>query len=113
MVYIIESKKKGIRAISGSNSSVEFHNRLFDTDDCVVTWEDDPTPEEITRMRETEVQEIEEFDAANRKRMAYMGKSDPLFLEYLALEALDHPDAEAKKTEWLAMRARVNKAFEE
>lgn len=47
MPYIIVSEKKQIRAISGTNNDVDFHNKLFDTDDCVITWEADPTPEEI------------------------------------------------------------------
>ncbi len=46
-MYIIVSEKKNIRAISGTNNDVDFHNKLFDTDDCVITWEADPTPEEI------------------------------------------------------------------
>ena len=51
MPFIITSQKKGIRATSGTNDSVEFHNELFETDDCVITWEDDLTPEEITALR--------------------------------------------------------------
>ena len=46
-MYIITSNKLGIRATSGKNNSVEFHNTLFDTDDCVITWVADPTPAEI------------------------------------------------------------------
>jgi hypothetical protein len=46
-MFIITSKKLGIQAISGTNNDVEFHNKLFDTDDCLITWQDDPTPEEI------------------------------------------------------------------
>ena len=42
--FVIVSAKKGIRALSGTNNSVEFHNKLFDTDDCVITW---MTPEEV------------------------------------------------------------------
>ena len=46
-MFIITSKKKDIRAISGTNNDVDFHNKLFDTDDCVITFQPDPTPEEI------------------------------------------------------------------
>ena len=46
-MYIITSIKKDIRATSGTNNDVEFHNRLFKTDDCVITWQDDPTEEEL------------------------------------------------------------------
>jgi len=46
-MYIITSAKKNIRAISGTNNDVEFHNKLFATDDCVITWQDDPTEQEI------------------------------------------------------------------
>lgn len=51
MPYIIKSEKKNIRAISGTNNDVDFHNKFFDTDDCVITWEADPTPEEIEARR--------------------------------------------------------------
>lgn len=50
-MYIITSQNKEIRAISQTNNDVEFHNKLFDTDDCVITWEDDPTEEEIATMK--------------------------------------------------------------
>jgi hypothetical protein len=35
-MYIITSLKKGIKALSELNGSVEFHNQLFETDDCVI-----------------------------------------------------------------------------
>ena len=38
-MYIITSAKKDIKALSETNNSVEFHNQLFDTDDCVITEE--------------------------------------------------------------------------
>jgi hypothetical protein len=38
-MFVITSVKKGIRALSELNGSVEFHNKLFDTDDCVITEE--------------------------------------------------------------------------
>ena len=38
-MFIITSNKKNIRALSELNNSVEFHNQLFDTDDCVITEE--------------------------------------------------------------------------
>jgi hypothetical protein len=38
-MYIITSIKKGIKGLSETNNSVEFHNQLFDTDDCVITEE--------------------------------------------------------------------------
>ena len=50
-MFIITSQKKNIRAISGTNNDVDFHNNLFDTDDCVITWEPDPTPEEIEALK--------------------------------------------------------------
>ena len=50
-MFIITSEKKQIRAISGTNNDVDFHNKLFDTDDCVITWEADPTPEEIEALK--------------------------------------------------------------
>lgn len=62
-MYIITSNKKGIRAISGTNNDVKFHNKLFDTDDCVITWEDDPTPEQIEAMKAQM-----ELDKANRPK---------------------------------------------
>jgi hypothetical protein len=36
-MFVIVSEKKGIRALSELNGSVEFHNKLFETDDCVIT----------------------------------------------------------------------------
>ena len=47
--FVIVSEKKGIRALSGTNDSIEFHNKLFDTDDCVITR---MTPEEVTTQKE-------------------------------------------------------------
>lgn len=38
-MFIITSIKKNIRALSETNGSVEFHNKLFETDDCVITEE--------------------------------------------------------------------------
>lgn len=49
--FVIVSEKKGIRALSGTNDSVEFHNKLFETDDCVITW---MTPEEVTAQIEAD-----------------------------------------------------------
>ena len=48
-MYKITSIKKGIKALSGTNNDVDFHNKLFDTDDCVITW---MTPEEVTAQKE-------------------------------------------------------------
>ena len=39
-MFIITSLKKSIKALSETNNSVEFHNQLFDTDDCVITERD-------------------------------------------------------------------------
>jgi len=38
-MFVIQSLKKDIKALSETNNSVEFHNQLFDTDDCVITEE--------------------------------------------------------------------------
>jgi hypothetical protein len=38
-MFVITSIKKNIRALSELNSDVAFHNKLFDTDDCVITEE--------------------------------------------------------------------------
>jgi hypothetical protein len=44
-MFIITSEKVSLRngepliALSETNGSVEFHNKLFDTNDCVVTEE--------------------------------------------------------------------------
>ena len=46
--FVIVSAKKGIRALSGTNNDVGFHNKLFETDDCVITW---MTPEEVIAQR--------------------------------------------------------------
>lgn len=47
MGYKITSVKKNIVAISGTNNDVDFHNQLFETDDCVIEYFEDPTPEEL------------------------------------------------------------------
>ena len=62
-MFIITSQKKNIRAISGTNNDVEFHNKLFDTDDCVITWEEDLTFEEIETMKDNM-----ELDKANQPK---------------------------------------------
>lgn len=67
-MFIITSIKKNIRAISETNNDIDFHNKLFQTDDCVITWEKDPTPEEIEAQKaraeicraEAEAKKIEE-----------------------------------------------------
>jgi hypothetical protein len=54
-MFIITSKKKDIKAISGTNNDVDFHNKLFDTDDCVITFQPDPTPEEIVAQKAQQI----------------------------------------------------------
>lgn len=49
-MFVIVSEKKNIRALSETNNSVEFHNKLFDTDDCVIT--ERPNEEFIERLVE-------------------------------------------------------------
>lgn len=66
-MYIIKSEKKNISAISGTNNSVEFHNKLFDTDDCVITWQDDPTPEDIESARLQREQDLISFREGQEK----------------------------------------------
>lgn len=62
-MYIITSIKKNIRAISGTNNDVEFHNKLFDTDDCVITFEEDPTAEQVEEMKlQAEVRQVQSQD---------------------------------------------------
>jgi uncharacterized protein YutE (UPF0331/DUF86 family) len=55
-MYIISSLKKNIRAISKTNNDIEFHNNLFDTDDCIITWEDDLTDDDIQLQLQTDAQ---------------------------------------------------------
>jgi hypothetical protein len=44
-MFVIKSEKLSVKngepfqALSETNNSVEFHNQLFDTDDCVITEE--------------------------------------------------------------------------
>lgn len=42
-----------------------------------------------------------------RKRQAYKLESDPIYLEWQALQAAGHEDAEAKRLEWVAKRAAI------
>ena len=51
MGYKITSAKKNIVAVSGTNNDVAFHNQLFETDDCVIEYFEDPTPEQIAQSR--------------------------------------------------------------
>jgi len=51
-MYIITSVKKGIRGLSETNGSVEFHNQLFDTDDCVITEEPNEKFIEVKQKQE-------------------------------------------------------------
>jgi hypothetical protein len=51
-MYKITSNKKRIQALSGTNNSVDFHNKLFNTDDCVIEFIPDPTPEELEIKKE-------------------------------------------------------------
>jgi len=50
-MYIITSIKKNIIAISNKNNDIDFHNNLFNTDDCIVTRRDDPTEEELLSLQ--------------------------------------------------------------
>ena len=67
-MYIITSAKKDIRATSGTNNDVEFHNKLFKTDDCVITWQDDPTEEELIVIKAD--QEKAKAEASVRQKEA-------------------------------------------
>jgi len=51
-MYRIISIKKNIIALSGTNNDIEFHNKLFNTDDCVIEFVLDPTQEEIDIQKE-------------------------------------------------------------
>lgn len=84
-MYIIESKKKNIRAISDTNNSIEFHNKLFDTDDCIITWEKDPTKEEIELLRK---KFQEECLASSQKEIAIQNKIRENAIEALKKDGL-------------------------
>lgn len=47
MPYVITSGLKGVRALSDTHQGTEYYNTLFETTDCIVVWEDPPTPEQI------------------------------------------------------------------
>ncbi len=62
-MYRIISIKKNIIALSGTNNDIEFHNKLFNTDDCVIEFVPDHTQEEI------EIQKVKnEAEAKIEKR---------------------------------------------
>lgn len=44
MPYKITSVLKGVEALCDIDHGVEYYNSLFETNDCVVTWEDPLTP---------------------------------------------------------------------
>ena len=81
-MFIITSAKKGITAISGLNNDVEFHNKLWDTDDVVITEQPDPTPEEVEAMKvEAEAQRIKSAEIAEKQ--AFLDKTDYKILKKL------------------------------
>ena len=56
-MFIITSTKRNIRALNETINNVEYFNKLFETDDCVVTEGADipyvrPTAEERARAQE-------------------------------------------------------------
>jgi hypothetical protein len=56
--------------------------------------------------------EVEAELILEKKRSAYKVEADPLFLEYQALLATEHEDAESKRQEWLAKREEIKTRFE-
>lgn len=48
---------------------------------------------------------------AERKKDSYKTEADPIYLEWQVLAALNHEDAEAKHTEWLAKRAEIQDRY--
>ena len=43
-----------------------------------------------------------------RRQYAYRNEADPLFVEYMALMGVDHPDAPAKHQEWINKRTEIH-----
>ena len=46
-----------------------------------------------------------------RERAAYKAEADPIYIEWQALLATEHPEAETRHTEWLAKRAEIKERF--
>lgn len=44
-----------------------------------------------------------------KRQAMYQAEADPLFTAHQAMQAAEHPDAEAKKQEWLAKREEIHK----
>jgi len=42
-----------------------------------------------------------------KRQAMYQAEADPLFTAYQAMLAAEHPDAEAKRVEWLAKRVEI------
>lgn len=46
------------------------------------------------------------------ERAAYKSEADPIYIEWQALLATEHPEAETRRLEWLAKRSEIKKRFE-
>lgn len=42
-----------------------------------------------------------------RERSAYKAEADPIYIEWQALLAIEHPEAEIRRLEWLAKRQEI------
>jgi len=54
-------------------------------------------------------EEIKEEISKEKRRFEYINNSDKIFIEYLVLKELNHPDAEIKKNKWLEKREEISK----
>lgn len=45
------------------------------------------------------------------ERNAYKSEADPIYIEWQALLATEHPEAEARRLEWMAKRAEIKSRF--
>lgn len=103
-MFVITSAKKGITAISDLNNDVEFHNRLWDTDDVVITEQPDPTPEEI------EAEKVKNEQAAIKAKEIVEKKAELDKSDYKILKKLEKllPADDADVVERQGKRDRIN-----
>lgn len=109
-MFKITSAKKNISALSDTNNNVEFHNNLFDTDDCVVVEIEDHTPEELAqRQSELEARLLRSTEIAYL--LARMKKLEgDIYYSTLTGDidpASGRPWADVKKDAWMVLRQQL------
>jgi len=91
--------------ISASNNNVSIVNAEFDTSDNrqiivnIIDNYDTLAPEWIAAERK------------RRKHKAYKMEADPIYVEWMALKAIEHPDSTIKYNCWVTKREEIDMRF--